>query len=177
MSNKSMKPFMLATGALLLGGLAVSQSAFAVKQLGSGYQVTTPDGTKAAEGKCGEGKCGAEMKKDAGTKAAEGKCGEGKCGAEMKKDAGTKAAEGKCGEGKCGEGKCGMSMADTNKDGKISKEEADKQHEAMFTQMDTNKDGFIDKTEMGKMRNGMCGEGKCGANKTKPMEGKCGGVK
>lgn len=36
------------------------------------------------------------MKAKAKTKAAEGKCGEGKCGAS------SKAAEGKCGEGKCG---------------------------------------------------------------------------
>lgn len=176
MSNKSMKPFMLATGALLLGGLAVSQSAFAVKQLGSGYQVTTPDGTKAAEGKCGEGKCGAEMKKDAGTKAAEGKCGEGKCGAEMKKDAGTKAAEGKCGEGKCGEGKCGMSMADKNKDGVITQAEHRAHADAMFASKDKNKDGKLSGDEMkaghgskakaeGKCGEGKCGEGKCGAKK------------
>jgi len=67
---------------------------------------------------------------------------------------------------KAGEGNCGMSMADTNKDGKVSKEEAAKHHEAMFTQIDANKDGSIDKTEMGKMwddirggkmRPGMCG--------------------
>jgi len=32
-----------------------------------------------------------------------GKCGEGKCGGEMKKE----MKKGKCGEGKCGEGKCG----------------------------------------------------------------------
>ena len=88
-----------------------------------------------------------------------------------------KPMDGKCGGMKAGEGKCGMSMADTNKDGKVSKEEAANHQEAMFNQMDTNKDGFIDKTEMGKMRYGMCGEGKCGANKTKPMEGKCGGMK
>ena len=73
--------------------------------------------------------------------------------------------EGKCGEGKCGnmkmgEGQCGMMMADTNKDGKISKEEAMKHHEEMFAMMDANKDGFIDKDEMAK---GMkAKEGKCG---------------
>ncbi len=152
MSNKSMKPFMLATGALLLGGLAVSQSAFAVKQLGSGYQVNTPDGTKAAEGKCGEGKCGAEMKKAAGTKAAEGKCGEGKCGADKAKH----------------EGKCGMMMADKNKDGTITNAEHRAHADAMFASMDKNKDGKITSAEMKAMH-----EGKCGADKAK-MEGKCG---
>ena len=84
-----------------------------------------------------------------------------------------KPMDGKCGGNmntKAGDGKCGMSMADTNKDGKISKEEADKQHEAMFTQMDTNKDGSIDKSEMGKMKDGKCGQGKCGANMMAPAK-------
>ena len=160
MSHKSMKPFMLATGALLLGGLAVSQSAFAVKQLGSGYQVNTPDGTKAAEGKCGEGKCGAEMKKDAAAKTAEGKCGEGKCG-------GMKAGH---------EGMCGMSMADKNKDGVITQAEHRAHADAMFASKDKNKDGKLSGDEMkaghgskakaeGKCGEGKCGEGKCGAKK------------
>jgi uncharacterized low-complexity protein len=82
---------------------------------------------------------------------------EGKCGAAAK------PAEGKCGAAKAKDGKCGMSMADTDKDGKISKAE----HDAMFAKMDANKDGSVDKTEMGKMGEGKCGEGKCGANKAK----------
>lgn len=66
-------------------------------------------------------------------------------------------------EGKCGEGKCGMAMADINKDGKVSKEEAAKHQENMFAMMDANKDGFVDKDEMAK---GMkAKEGKCGAMK------------
>jgi len=88
-----------------------------------------------------------------------------------------KPMDGKCGSMKTGEGKCGMSMADTNKDGKISPEEASAQQKAMFTQMDANKDGFVDQSEMAKMKDGKCGEGKCGANKAKAMEGKCGGMK
>ncbi len=40
-----------------------------------------------------------------------------------------------------------MSSVDTNKDGKISKEEFMKHHEAMFDKKDTNKDGFLDETE------------------------------
>jgi len=84
---------------------------------------------------------------------------------------GAKPAEGKCGEGKCGgmnkasENKCGAAMMDANKDGKVSKEEFMKAHEAMFRKMDANKDGSIDKTEMEKMMDGKCGEGKCGAKK------------
>lgn len=154
MSNKSLKPFMLATGAMLLGGLAVSQSAFAVKQLGNGYQVTTPDGAKATEGKCGEGKCG-----------------EGKCGANKAKKA----------EGKCGEGKCGMMKADTNKDGMITKAEHTAHANSKFAAMDKNKDGAITAAEMKTSHEGKCGEGKCGADKAKAEgkcgEGKCGGDK
>jgi hypothetical protein len=41
-----------------------------------------------------------------------------------------------------------MSSADLNKDGKISKDEFIKHHEAMFDKKDTNKDGFLDETEM-----------------------------
>lgn len=48
---------------------------------------------------------------------------------------------------KSGEGRCGMSLADVNKDGKVSKEEFIKHHEATFDRMDTNKDGSVDKAE------------------------------
>ncbi len=41
-----------------------------------------------------------------------------------------------------------MSSADQNKDGKISKEEFMKHHEAMFDKKDTNKDGLLDDTEI-----------------------------
>ncbi|MBQ0753791.1 MAG: hypothetical protein KBT87_05290 [Gammaproteobacteria bacterium] len=73
--------------------VTAAENPFATSDLGAGYQVAGD-----MEGKCGEGKCGADKK-------AEGKCGEGKCGADKK-------SEGKCGadkkgEGKCGEGKCG----------------------------------------------------------------------
>ncbi|MDL3985205.1 HvfA family oxazolone/thioamide-modified RiPP metallophore [Shewanella xiamenensis] len=88
---------------------------FGFETMESGYQLV------GSEGKCGEGKCGADMKKAAAEKAKEGKCGEAKCGADMKKAAADKAHEGKCGEAKCGadmkkaadkahEGKCGGDM-------------------------------------------------------------------
>ena len=66
---------------------------FAMTDLASGYQIDAP------EGKCGEGKCGADKKSE-----KEGKCGEGKCGADKKGE-----QEGKCGGDKKteGEGKCG----------------------------------------------------------------------
>ena len=89
------KPVAVAIGAALMSSLAAAGAAhagsFAVNALGAGYMLAAGDATgdeKAKEGKCGEGKCGADKK-------AEGKCGEGKCGADKK-------AEGKCGEGKCG---------------------------------------------------------------------------
>jgi uncharacterized low-complexity protein len=84
--------------------VAHAANPFGADTLQNGYQVAQAN-TKAKDGKCGEGKCGAEKKKD-------GKCGEGKCGADKKKDG--KCGEGKCGaekdkkkDGKCGEGKCG----------------------------------------------------------------------
>ena len=73
---------------------------FQATELPQGYQVAMSHGAKSMEGKCGEGKCGGDMKAKA-KKAMEGKCGEGKCGGDMKTKA-KKAMEGKCGEGKCG---------------------------------------------------------------------------
>jgi hypothetical protein len=48
---------------------------------------------------------------------------------------------------KAGEGRCGMSLADTNKDGKVTKDEFLKHHGAIFDQIDVNNDGSVDKTE------------------------------
>jgi uncharacterized low-complexity protein len=93
-----------AFAAVTLMPVAHAANPFAADTLQNGYQVAQTD-IKKKDGKCGEGKCGAEKKKD-------GKCGEGKCGADKKKDG--KCGEGKCGgdmkkkkDGKCGEGKCG----------------------------------------------------------------------
>jgi uncharacterized low-complexity protein len=51
------------------------------------------------------------------------------------------------GAAKSGEGKCGMSMVDANKDGKVTKEEFLKHHEAIFDRIDVNKDGAVDQPE------------------------------
>ncbi len=64
----------------------------------------------------------------------------------------SKADQHKSGEGKCGESKCGAKMADSNKDGKITKDEFDKHHDAMFKKMDANSDGVIDKDEIEKAK-------------------------
>lgn len=90
----------------------------------------------------------------------------------------TVLAEGKCGEGKCGagkssEGKCGMARMDADGDGKVTKDEFMQGHEAMFEKIDQNGDGVIDQTERGAhmmkmkgfMKEGKCGEGKCGGSK------------
>ena len=79
---------------------SAAENPFALSGLTSGYQVASNHGAKPAEGKCGEGKCGAKDKEKEKEKAKDGKCGEGKCGAKTKTE--TKAKEGKCGEGKCG---------------------------------------------------------------------------
>lgn len=82
-------------------------------------------------------------------------------------------------EDKAKEGKCGMDVMDTDKDGKVSRAEFDAKHtdaadKAKFDKADANKDGFIDATESKAHKEGSCGgdkkagEGKCG-------EGKCGG--
>lgn len=91
--------------------------------------------------------------------------------------------QGKCGGMKSGAGKCGMSMMDANKDGKVSKEEFLKAHEEMFAAKDANKDGVLSGDELKPGMAGKCGAGKCGGTKAapatpaKPMEGKCGGMK
>ncbi|WP_232297866.1 hypothetical protein [Nitrosospira sp. NpAV] len=56
------------------------------------------------------------------------------------------------GDKKPGEGRCGMSMADTDKDGRVSKEEHARHSQIMFERMDANGDGYIDKEEADKMR-------------------------
>ena len=91
-----------ALGAVVIGSLASTVAVadvnpFGMQALESGYSQF------AAEGKCGEGKCGGDKAekegKCGGSKKAdkEGKCGEGKCGGDKKA-----GKEGKCGEGKCG---------------------------------------------------------------------------
>ncbi len=91
MTKKTITPAAALVGAALVGSLGafgLAQAAgnpFAAQSLEAGYMLLAEADT---EGKCGEGKCGAEKEK-------EGKCGEGKCGADKEK-------EGKCGEGKCG---------------------------------------------------------------------------
>ena len=101
--NTTNKTIALAlTGAFALSiaatSINASENPFSIKSLSSGYLVAEAD-TKMKEGKCGEGKCSAEMKKmkaEAGDKAKEGSCHgdmkakEGSCNGDMK------AKEGSC---------------------------------------------------------------------------------
>ena len=63
------------------------------------------------------------------------------------------------GEKKYGEGRCGMSMADTDNDGRVSREEHARHAEKMFDKADTNRDGYIDKDEASAMRKKYRGHG------------------
>ncbi|HEY0661538.1 MAG TPA: EF-hand domain-containing protein [Lysobacter sp.] len=162
MSKQSSKPIALAVSAALVGGLALSGSAFAMTDLASGYLL-------GASHAAAEGNCGADKK-------AEGACG------------GDKAK----GEGKCGEGKCGIEKMDTDKDGKVSSAEFGAAHDgdtSKFAKHDANSDGFITADEVKAHKEGKCGEGKCGGEKKtdaegdkkaeaegKCGEGKCGGM-
>lgn len=105
------------TLALVLGGafaaavgvspvVHAAENPFALKTLSSGYMVADhhEGGEKMKDGKCGAGKCGANMKKK---KAEEGNCGakeskEGNCGADKKAKEGNCGAEKKDKEGSCG---------------------------------------------------------------------------
>jgi uncharacterized low-complexity protein len=97
---KKINPLLPAIGAVfaatVLSPLAsAADSPFAMQKLSGGYQLAAADtAEKKMDGKCGEGKCGADKK---AMKKKDGKCGEGKCGADKMKN---KDAA-KCGEGKC----------------------------------------------------------------------------
>ena len=101
-----MKPLALALGAAFVTSLAgasvanAAENPFGMTELSSGYMVAE---TGMKEGNCGANKA-KEMK--------DGKCGTGKCGANMKQK--QKMHDGKCGssmsEEKMKEGNCGGSM-------------------------------------------------------------------
>jgi uncharacterized low-complexity protein len=158
----TLKPLAVAVGATLATTLAAATPAnaaenpFAMSRISSGYMVA----------EMAEGKCGAGMKMD-----KEGKCGGAKA------TAATNVVK---------EGKCGMHSLDANGDGNITREEFMQGHEGMFDKLDANGDGVIDAEEQGAgmkmmqegkcggamatdkaktMKEGKCGEGKCGASK------------
>jgi uncharacterized low-complexity protein len=104
-------PFAIAMGASLLPLAAnVAQAEtnpFAMSELGSGYMQTAeakPEAgaDKMKDGACGEGKCGATMKKDAAA-SSDKKAMEGKC-------AGNKPSPAPAGDAKKMEGNCGANM-------------------------------------------------------------------
>lgn len=102
--RKSQKSVSLAIGSALALSVAATavnaaENPFALKTLQNGYQVADHH-DKSEEGKCGAGKCGSSMKKEAEGKCSAEKAHEGKCGGEKDK-------EGKCSAEKAHEGKCG----------------------------------------------------------------------
>jgi uncharacterized low-complexity protein len=102
--NKTQKTISLAIGSAFALSIAATtvnaaENPFAMKSLSSGYQVAEHH-EKTKDGKCGTGKCGSSMKKEAEGKCSADKAHEGKCG-------GDKATEGKCSAEKAHEGKCG----------------------------------------------------------------------
>lgn len=111
----------------LVGGINFASTAFSAEALPQGYQLAAAE--KTSEGKCGEGKCGAEA------------------------SAQKTQAEGKCGEGKCGD--ASFARTDADHDGRVSLKEllavAPKGTEE-FKAMDTNSDGFLSEGEVYKFR-------------------------
>lgn len=98
----------VAVGSAFMAGMAMAPLAgaaanpFVLQGLQGGYMVAADTTAKAAEAKCGQGKCGGMMSGAAAPKAGEAKCGQGKCGGMKSEAAPPKAAEAKCGQGKCG---------------------------------------------------------------------------
>ena len=106
--KKTLKPLSLAIGATFVATMATSTFAtaattnnnpFAMNDLHSGYAQVAE---MAKDGKCGEGKCSADMLKGS-KKPEDGKCGSGKAQPKEGKCGGTqqpKAKEAKCGGSK-----------------------------------------------------------------------------
>ncbi|GAB3376050.1 hypothetical protein GCM10027431_30390 [Lysobacter rhizosphaerae] len=165
MSSKQInKPLALAVGAALVGGLALSASAFAMTDLGSGYMVgaSTAGAAKAGD-KQAEANCGADKQ------SAEGKCGEGKCGVDvMDTDKDGKVSSAEFGAKHNGDTAM-FAMHDTNKDGFITADEMKAHKEAGEAKCGADKKATdkpaADKPagEKAKME-GKCGEGKCGGS-------------
>lgn len=94
-TQKKILPVMLSVGVALTamsGGVNADVNPFVSQELTLGHQLAEANAGLKAEGRCGEGKCGANAadKIDVSDKAgsnpdktfkAEGRCGEGKCGA------------------------------------------------------------------------------------------------
>lgn len=100
--NKSSILTSLALGSLVTLSGCATNNPFSTKPMHDGYQ----NSSKAKEGSCAAHKM--DKKADGSCaghattmdKKADAKCGDAKCGADLKKTA--KKADGKCGEAKCG---------------------------------------------------------------------------
>jgi len=85
------KTVAMAIGSAFVAGATMAplanaaENPFSLNSLQSGYMVAADTPVKAAEAKCGQGKCGAMKSEVAAPKSGEAKCGQGKCGAMPKK--------------------------------------------------------------------------------------------
>ncbi len=105
---KTRRDFFKLAGAAMVsvtGVASASENPFGLTKMDSGYTQV------AMEGKCGEGKCGGQMKEDAMEAKEMKKSKEGSCGGMNKQP-----MEGKCGD-KMKEGSCGANMAPKVKEG------------------------------------------------------------
>ncbi|GAB1720285.1 MAG: Calcium-binding EF-hand [Nitrosospira sp.] len=149
---------------------SAGENPFAMQSLSKGYLVaqgysdskSSDDkgyGGKKSDGKCGEGRCGMAMadtdkdgrvSRDENTRHCEKMFGmmDANNDGYIDKDEAKKTGY----DRKHGEGKCGMSMADTDNDGRVSRDEHARHCDMMFSKMDANNDGYIDKDEAKKMR-------------------------
>jgi hypothetical protein len=156
---------------------SAAENPFAMQSLSKGYLVAQGYGDnkgyddkgygeKKDYGKRGEGRCGMSMadtdndgrvSKDENTRHCEKMFGmmDANNDGYIDKDEAKKTGY----DRKHGEGRCGMSMADTDNDGRVSKQEHAAHCDMMFSKMDANNDGYIDKDEAKKMRRKHHGHG------------------
>lgn len=107
--NTSNKTLSLMIGTAFVASVAAAnvhaaENPFAMKTLSSGYMVAEAD--KMKDGKCGTGKCSAEMKAKQAKEAKEGSCSadkkaEGSCSADKKAKEGSCSGDMKAKEGSC----------------------------------------------------------------------------
>ncbi len=152
MSKHSNKPVSLAVTAVLVSGLGLSASAFAMSDLAQGYLLGAGEAAHASEGKTAEGKCG------------EGKCGAGKCSmAKMDTDKDGRISSVEFAAAHNGDSSK-FAAHDPNSDGFIDTAEMKAHHEGKCGEgkCGANKKAPAKKAADKAGMEGKCGEGKCG---------------
>ena len=160
-TNKSL--LSLIAGAAFTASLALSPMMASAEENPFAVESTSNAFIQLAEGKCGdmgkakEAKCGGNMKE------AAHEIKEGKCGGEGMKDKAKAMKEGKCGEAKCGsDKKSSKKCSESEKhDSKKCKHDEETKCGSMKKE---SKCGDM-KGKAKKMKEGKCGEAKCGGSK------------